>query len=91
MSPNDISRISCRSLPLQRKKNNLVYSLQKNTHPFRCHFAPVWHRASNFELKRFEFGMSVKFYPDPLRLAGVFREKPILSKYITLSYMTAYK
>jgi len=26
--------------------------------------------------------MPVKFYPDPLRFAGVIREKPILSKYI---------
>jgi len=43
---------------------------------------------------RFEYGLHipVKFYPDPLQFAGVIREKPILSKYITLSCirMTAY-
>jgi len=26
--------------------------------------------------------MPVKFYPDPLRFAGVIREEPILSEYI---------
>jgi len=33
---------------------------------------------------RFEFGLytPLKFYPDPLRFAGVIRKKSILSKYI---------
>jgi len=68
----------------------------KNMHLFRRHFAPLWPRAPTFQHVRFEFGLRtpMKFYPDPLRFAGVIREKPILSEYnVALSCiwcMTAY-
>jgi len=32
----------------------------------------------------FGLDMPIKFYPDPLKFAGVIREKPILSKYAVM-------
>jgi len=39
----------------------------------------------------FDFDMPVKFYLDPLRFAGVIREKPILIKYILRCYAFAWQ
>jgi len=57
------------------KENKFTVAITKNTH--------LGQGRQNFNT-RFEFGlhMPVKFYPDPLRFAGVIHEKPILSKYM---------
>ena len=73
--------------PVFTKKNKFTVPVTKHR-PFRCHFAPLWPRASKFSHVRFEFGlhMDVKFYLDPLRFAGVIRKNPIFEQiHITLA------
>jgi len=71
--------ISCRSVQLQIKTTSL-YPLQ-NIHLFAAilrPFSPVRQHLNTCDL--ISAYMPVKFCPDPLRFAGVIREKPILSK-----------
>jgi len=64
------------------KKYKFTVPVTKNMHLLRRNFAPLWPRVPKFWYVRFEFGLHrpVNFYQDPLRFAGVIREKPILSK-----------
>jgi len=63
--------------PVIKKKQLDLYPLQKNTYFSPAILRPfgLWPKAPNI---LFQFGL--KFYPDPLRFAGVIREKPTLSK-----------
>jgi len=69
------ARISCWSVPLQRKCEFIVPVTKK--HPlFRCHFAPIWPGRQTFDIW-VRLHTPVKLYPDPLRFAGVNRGKAI--------------
>jgi len=69
---------------LSRYKEKRVHcSLPATKHPpFGRHFALMRPRAPTLEIWVHPIHTPVKCYPDPLRFAGVIREKPILSKYV---------
>jgi len=68
-----------------------LYPLQEKMHIFAAILRSFGLRRQNFNT-RFEVGqhMPVKFYPEPLRFAGVICEKLILSKIIGLLRCDAY-
>jgi len=64
------------------KKCKFIVPGTKNSHPSHPYFAPLWPRAQNFNTWDLTSEHTpVKFYPNPLRFAGVIRHI-IPSRYI---------
>ena len=65
-------------------KSEFIVPVTETPHLVAAVLRPFDPGRQNFNT-RFEFGLytPLKFYPDPLRFAGVIRKKSILSKYNT--------